>query len=64
MNNKTTSPKKARGSRMKQTQLMSERLKHRMSYQYRLSGEYPAPSKTSGIAWNVPGEHHGNGNNK
>ncbi|MPC25496.1 hypothetical protein E2C01_018613 [Portunus trituberculatus] len=53
-----------------QTQLMSERLmKHRMWHQYRSSGgkgvhEYPAPGDTSGIAWNVPSEHRGNGNNK
>ncbi|MPC60416.1 hypothetical protein E2C01_054461 [Portunus trituberculatus] len=34
-------------------------MKHGMSHQYRPSG-----SDILGIAWNVPGEHRGNGNNK
>ncbi|MPC87088.1 hypothetical protein E2C01_081939 [Portunus trituberculatus] len=35
-----------------------------MSHQYRPSGGTVVRGDTWGIVWNVPGEHHGNGNSK
>ncbi|MPC37213.1 hypothetical protein E2C01_030687 [Portunus trituberculatus] len=53
-----------------QIRLMIERLmQHKMLHQYRPSGDKGVHGEhyrgdTLGIAWNVPGEYHGNGNNK